>query len=278
MKVHWVPLLALCLLLTLPACSPARDRGLPLGPTASTPSAAPTPSRTATPEPSPTSTYPPAELAPIDVEWNQYTNYRLGFSMRVPTSMFREDAGCYWHEEGDYSYRPEPGKVPVVVVEGDDRVYITSKYEVVLTEATQIPSGQGYVYSFAGCRWRENDLQLVANRDYSSYIWEIVVRRIEGDEDLERLIDDYYGDCFSLGEVTPLEGRPYARVKVLGDGQPVETSTCLLRGGYEFFYSQEQGIAATWKTGQSIHFGTDGVNQGNNDAQMIASFEFLPRE
>jgi hypothetical protein len=235
----------------------------------------PTREPTSSPEPTPTQDYPEAAIVPINDEWNTYINHRLGFSMDIPSSMYRSDASCYWNENGDYSYRPRGEKVPVVVIEGNDRVYITSKYDVVLTQATQIPAENGYRYKYGGCEWLENNLDLVENRDYSSYIWEIAIRRIESNDDLESLIDDYYGECFSLGEISPLEGRSFSTVKVIGDGKPVEESECLLRGGYVFFYSQEFKIAATWKTGQMAHFSSTGVNEGINDETMLASFEFI---
>lgn len=217
------------------------------------------------------------EVISIDTAWNHYVNHRLGFAMDVPTSMFRDDATCYWHEEGDYSYRPEAGKLPVVVIEGEDRIYITSQYDMVLTRPTQIASGAGYTYKYGGCELRENDVELLANRDYTSYIWEIILRPIATDADLEALIDEVYGECFSLGEISPVEGKDYSRVQVLGDGKPVEESECLLRGGYTFFYSPDLQIAATWLTGQSIHFPSEGLNQGSQDGRMIDSFEFVPR-
>lgn len=245
---------------------------------ATSPGISSTPEPSITSEPSPTPKPPDAEIISINDEWNKYVNYRLGFSMNIPTSMYRDDAGCYWNENGDYSYRPEEGKVPVVVIEGEDRVYITSKYDVVLTQKTQIPTEKGYRSKFGGCELQENNLELVENRDYTSYIWEIAFRGIESDADLELLIDQYYGECFSLGEVLPEEEKDYSKVKVLGDGKPVEESECLLRGGYVFVYSQELKIAATWKTGQSIHFASLGINEGAYDGEMLSSFEFIPRD
>ena len=216
------------------------------------------------------------EIKPINEDWNHYFNYRLGFSMVLPTSMFRNDAYCTWHEEGDNSYRPLEGKLPVVVIEGEDRVYITSQYDTLLTRPTHIPNGAGHITKFGGCELRENDLQLVSNRDNSSYIWEIVLLPITSDADLETLIDEVYGECFSMGEINAVEGKDYFQVKVMGDGKPVEESECFLRGGYIFFYSPELQVAATWLTGQSIHFPSGDENKGSQDGAMLSSFEFIP--
>jgi hypothetical protein len=277
MKSYIFVLTIVLIILGISACNTMRQDPTLVNQISSRSETSPTKAASATPEPTSAPKHPDAELISINTEWNQYINYRLGFSMNVPSSMYLADASCYWNENGDYSYRPEAGKAPVVVIEGDDRVYITSKYEVVLTQATQIPAEKGYRYKYGGCEWLENDLELVENRDYSSYIWEIAFREIESNNDLELLIDDYYGECFRLGEVLPLEGRTYSTVKVLGDGKPVEESECLLRGGYVFLYSQELRIAATWKTGQMAHFSSLGMNEGVNDGEMLASFEFVPR-
>jgi hypothetical protein len=239
----------------------------------------PTTSTTPSPQPTLTAKTEPAELLSIDSEWNRYTNTRLGFTMLIPKTMYHGTASCYWNEEGgDFSYRPQAGKVPVVVIEGDDRVYITSKYRVSLTEPTAVPSGQGSRHNFSGCDWLENDLDSVSNRDYSSYIWEIAVRPINTDQDLETLVDDYYGECFSVGEFKPVENKDYYLVSVLGDQKPIEESTCLLRGMYIFIYSQEYKIAATWKTGQMVHFSAYGPNEGPYDNAMYDSFQFLPND
>jgi hypothetical protein len=229
--------------------------------------------------PQPTRTTEPQEskLESVDATWNRYTSHRLGFSMLVPRSMFRTDVSCYWNEDGgDFSYRPLAGNVPVVVIEAEDRVYITSKYLVALTEPTRVPSGLGYVTSFAGCEWRENTEESVAHRDYSSYIWEILVRPIGSDQDLEDLVDDYFGECFSVGEITPVEGRGYSHVRVVGDQKPIEESECLLRGMYVLLYSESVGRAATWKTGQMVHFAASEEYDVIYDQEMYESFEFLP--
>ena len=229
------------------------------------------------PEPSSTVEPKPSELIEVDSDWNQYTNYRLGFTMLVPKSMFHGSASCYWNEEdGDFSYRLQPGKAPVVVIEGNDRVYITSKYMVSLSEPTAIPSGQGYKHTFGGCEWIKNDLDAVANREYSSYIWEIAVRPINSEQDLENLVDNYYGECFSVGQIKPVEDKEYSLVHIVGDQKPIEESTCLLRGMYIFLYSQEYQVAATWNTGQMVHFSASGPNEDPLDEIMYDSFQFIP--
>jgi len=220
--------------------------------------------------------FPPVQLVEIDQDWLEYTNYRLGFRMQVPRLMFRHDAGCYWNEtEGDSSFRPQPGLMPVVVMEDEDRVTITSRYLVHLTEPTQIPSGAGYVTRFGGCEWLETSLEALASDEMSSYRWVIAVRPAASDADLERLIDDYYGDCYSLGGEELLEDQDLYRVRIAGDGLPVEESQCPVNFAYTFLYSVDLEVAATWSQGQSYHFPANEQYDPVYDEQMRESFRFL---
>ncbi len=217
-----------------------------------------------------------AELISIDDVWNQYTNHRLGFTLRVPKQHYRFDADCYWNEtETDSSYRPSGGVVPVVVIEGQDRVFVASEFYSELTLPTQVPSGNGYRSEFDGCERVQNDLERMLASETTSFFWEIVVRDVASEADLEELVDAVYGECFSVGEMSPVEGHDYQRVQVQGDGKPLEESTCLLNGGYVFFYSPELGKAATWLTGQSYHFPADADYSETYDTQMVESFEFI---
>lgn len=219
---------------------------------------------------------PGSELVEIDEEWNQYTNYHLGFSMRVPRMQYRHDADCYWNEtESDSSYRPSGDVVPVIVIEGEDRVFITGEYYSELTLPTQIPSGNGYRTEFDGCEQVTNDLDRMLATESTSFFWEIVVWDIASEADLEALVDAVYGECFSVGERSPIEGREFQRVGVQGDGKPIEESTCLLNGGYVFYYASEIGKAATWLTGQSFHFPADAEYSEVYDERMLESFGFV---
>lgn len=235
----------------------------------------PSPSPTLTPRPSPTP-IPRVELRSIDEEWNLYTNHKLGFSMKIPKRMYRWDAVCEPSKGSDGTiYTPGPGIVPVVVIEGGDRVYITSKTVIALSSSKNDPSGKTR-YPNDQCEIKENTLEMLWNRDYTSYIWDIYVQQVDAEEDLERMVDNYYGECFSVGEITPIEDRYFSFVQVLGDQKPVEESQCLLRGMYIFAYSKNLRTAATWKTGQSVHFPSGPENE-DYDWEMWKSFQFIPR-
>lgn len=256
------------LLLALLACSQS-----PTSPTG--PPGSPTP----TPEPSLTPTVPPPEstLVPIDDTWSEYRNYRLGLAIRVPRTMFHGMGDCIWREDAtDHSYRPLWAEVPVAIFEDVDRVYITSASYVELTQGTQEPSGAGYRWLFAGCERIENTLERVRAQESTSAIWEIVVRQVSSEADIEALIDDHYGECFRLGEISESDAPGVFRVQVLGDGLPPEESTCRLYGMYVFRYSPAHQRAATWMTGQSVHFIYDPDTGDGYDSEMLESFRFLP--
>ncbi len=217
-----------------------------------------------------------AELVEIDENWNQYTNYHLGFSMLVPKMQFRHDADCYWNEtESDSSYRPSGDVVPVIVIESEDRVFITGEFYSELTLPMQIPSGNGYRTEFDGCEQVMNDLDRMLATEETSFFWEIVVWDIASQADLEAMVDAIYGECFSVGVISPLDGREFQHVRVQGDGKPVEESICLLNGSYVFYYSPTMGKAATWLTGQSFHFPADAEYSETYDEQMVESFAFI---
>jgi hypothetical protein len=258
-----------CLALALVACRPSPATPPPatqLSPAPSRPPASSIPS---------TSKAEGSALISVDDVWNRYVNHALGISFLVPKSAYRWDAECEWTgpiEDG--SYRTIAAFVPVVVLETSDRVIVTSQRYSEVTLPTQIPSGAGYRYNYGGCELREMTHQLVGEPPNATYSWDMRVSSISSVEDLELLIDQVFGECFSLGDMTPMEGSDMLVVKVRGDGKPVEESECLLREMYAFFYSPRHGKAAAWRTGQSFHFPSS-THEGYDPA-MYESFTFLP--
>jgi hypothetical protein len=64
-------------------------------------------------------------------------------------------------------------------------------------------------------------LETVRNREMgASGTWEIVVRNIASDADLEALIHDVYGEACRLGEVVETNAPGVYRVHVQGNGPP----------------------------------------------------------
>lgn len=246
---------------------------LACGPAAATPTAT-APALTATPAPTPV---PDATLLPLDATWSEYTNHRLGFSLRVPRTMFHPMGDCSWRgEQGDPSYRPLMAEVPVAVFEDVDRVYLAPASYAELILPTVEPLGAGYHSLFAGCDHVINTLDRARAQESTSGSWEIVVREAHGPADLEALVDEVYGEACRVAETRQAEQPGVLRVRVLGDGLPPEQSACWPNYMYVFLYAPARGLAVTWITGQSIHFISDPETYAGYDSEMVESFRFLP--
>lgn len=267
MRHPTLPLLTgACVLLTVLAC----------GPSLATPTATIEPP-TATPVPPTPTPEPESTLIPIDATWSEYTNYRLGFALRIPNTMFHGMGDCVWREDGDdHSYRPVMAEVPVAVFEDVDRVFITAASVIELTGQTQEPSGLGYRSFFSGCERIVNTLETVRTQEMTSAIWEIGVREVNSEADLEALVDEVYGEACQFEGTSESDTPGVLRVHLQGDGLPPEETACWLNYTYVFLYSPELHRAATWITGQSIYFIYDPSTGEGYDGQMRESFRFLP--
>lgn len=220
---------------------------------------------------------PGVEITSLNEEWNRYVNRTLGFAIDIPKMMYRYPAECVWEHTGAGTQLIlEGGIVPVAVIEGSDRVYITSETIIALSSSKEDPQDNTQ-HSYDVCEKKETTLDRLQKSENTSFLWEIAFKSIETEEDLEELVDSYYGPCFSVGEIKSVEDEEYFTVQVLGDQKPVEESTCLLRGMYIFLYSPDLNNAATWKTGTMVHFSASGPNQEPYDGAMYDSFQFIPR-
>jgi len=253
-------------LVALLACS-----GLPAAPTPTLKPAAETPA------PPTVTSEPEASLVPIDATWSEYVSPRLGFSIRVPNAAYFGNGDCVWTEaDGDHSYRPVMAEVPVAVFEDVDRVYITAAAYTELTLPTEEPAGAGVRTFFAGCEPITNSLELVRTQESIIPVWEIVIREIGSDADLESLIDEVYGEACRLEGTTESDTPGVLCVQMQGDGLPPETTACWLNFMYVFLYDPALQRAATWGSGQSIYFIRETTTYAGYDAEMIESFRFLP--
>jgi len=214
-----------------------------------------------------------SEFIPIDDTWRLYRNYELGFEMMIPVMMVHGHAGCYWNDaDGDHSYRPQAGLVPVVVFEAEDRVYITHETYSVLTEETV----EGGRHFYGGCEQREMNLEALQAGEFPVTAWEITSRPVDSDEDLLEIVHDVYGEACGLGEIMPVEGSEYSRVSVASDGLPMEETECFMNYAYYFYYHAGLGQAITWPFGQAYSFYADvSYMEEPYDETMIESFNFL---
>ena len=217
---------------------------------------------------------PESEWVQIDEDWYVYQNHRLGFSIKIPANpIWSNGAQC-----SELIY-PESGLLPVTVVEGEDRIYITTATTLQFPYSEQDKSLKVTPDRGENCEVVKVTLNLLQNEDYYPMgIWEIAVKPITSDNDLEQLVDEYYGDCYFVNEKNPLNDRGLIEVKISGNEDPNvdPDATCVVRWGYLYYYSEEFSRASTWMVGQSLAFCADGPNQNCYDSDMIHSFEFIP--
>ena len=238
----------------------------------------PLPEPTSVPTVVPTPSGPlPSEFLPLDDTWIQYTNYQLGFTIKVPKTMAHYYGSCKWSEEGgDHSYRPEPAIVPVKVFEDGNTVYIASEYYYELLEET---TEDGVSY-FAECQAVTNNLELLqAPENFYQAKWTIVMQEILDDAQLDAFIKSRYGAGCSLGEKTPWalqEG--VFDVGILGDDKPMETTECLVNYATVLKYYPDGNRVISWHLGQAFTFPGDVEYNVIYDGEMVDSFRFLTGE
>lgn len=234
----------------------------------------PTPVPTVVPTPSGPK---PSEFVPLDDTWIQYTNYQLGFTIKVPKTMAHYYGSCKWSEEGgDHSYRPEPAIVPVKVFEDGNTVYIASEYYYELLGET-VEDGVSY---FAECQAVTNNLALLqAPENFYQAKWTIVMQEIQDDVQLDAFIKTRYGAGCSLGEKTPWNLQEGVfDVGILGDGKPMETTECLINYATVLKYYSDGNRVISWHLGQTFTFPGDVEYSVIYDGEMVDSFRFLTGE
>src|SRR3989344_6936993 len=71
----------------------------------------------------------PSVLTYLDEEWNEYSNFKYGFTMKIPRQIYYLYGGCAWTTEGgDHSYRPVSSLTPTKIFEEGSNVYISTEY------------------------------------------------------------------------------------------------------------------------------------------------------
>lgn len=245
---------------------PAKERAI-------SPQTTPSPTQRATPTPS-----VPKELAltSLNATWNQYTNYQLGFSIKVPKEMLQRYGSCKWDEEGgDHSYRADPALVPVKIYEDtqNSTVYIASEYYYELTGETI----ENYISYYSECNKVPNSLERVrreyrAERSHYQQAWNIIVKEVANDSQLDSFIKERYGSGCALGQKTPSEQEGVFNVRIEGT---IETG-CIVNYITVLRYFPAKNKVVSWHLGQDVTFykvlGTEDIIY---DWEMTESFRFL---
>jgi hypothetical protein len=212
----------------------------------------------------------PSEITMLDETWFLYSNYQLGFSIKFPRTKTHHRGSCVWIEEdGDHSYRPRYAMVPVKIFEDDNTVYMTSEYQHDLSGETRETNADGGTrIFFSECEAVLNSLELIHDPEYYQEMWEIVVRDIHDDQELDAFLEARYGSGCGLGE----------KVMSGQDGVYDIRVGCQLGGGTVVKYYPEGKKVIAWNTGQAYTFSADVTNSVNRDQEMVDSFRFLTGE
>jgi len=246
-------------------CSPASEAAVET-PAAEEPTAVPavTPTEVAVETPGQTPTgevIQPSEMVSLDETWNQYVNYRLGFSIKFPKTMVTFYGSCRWNEEnGDHSYRPDPAIVPVKVFEDVDTVYIAGEYYHELAgETTETTADGGMRYYYAECNKVNNSLALLQDpENHYQQMWKMVVKDIYNDDELDGFIKSRYGAGCSLGEKVASEQQDGVYdVRIQGDGKDLPETQCPLNYGTVLKYYPQANRVIAWDLGQAYTFAAD---------------------
>ena len=244
----------------------------------------PLPSPTALPSATPTSVVQAeeinwdSEIASLDETWNLYTSNGQGFSIKFPKTMASYQGSCTWNEEQG-SYRPQIAIVPVKIFEGSDAVYIAPEtYYRLAGERTETTADGGTRSFFDSCNQVTNSLELLQDPENpyaSSQMWKLVVREIHDDAELDAFLKERYGSACSLGEKEPSAQDGVYRVRIQGDGKPIEETQCRLnyRTVVEYYPAGNKVVA--WDLGQAATFPADVNYSVIHDQEMVDSFSFF---
>jgi len=208
-----------------------------------------------------------SELTSIDSIWDLYTNYKYGFSIKVPKKMFHRDGMC---ERENDSYRPKGGIVPVKIFE-DENIYICGEYFYELIGATI----KGYHLYSSGCEKVINSLSRLKDDEHiHMQVWEFVIKTISSDLELENLIKEHYGSGCRLGNKNISSQSGVFDISVLHDGKPLGESKCPITSRIILKYCPAKNKVILWDLGQCDTFYLSGSHPSFYDQEMLDSFKF----
>jgi hypothetical protein len=222
----------------------------------------------------------PSETVSLDETWNRYTNYDLGFLLKVPKTMVSYNGACIWNKANDdRSYRPKLAFVPVKIFEGADSVTIAPEYLYELSGATTETNDQGGSRTlFAECNQVPNSPALLQDPErpwFSAQMWKIVAAEVHSDDELDALIKSRYGSgCGSKEKEATGQDGVY-RVRIQGDGKDLSETLCPLNYATVVMYYPEGSKLIAWDLGQAGTFIGALDFTVHYDREMVESFRFL---
>lgn len=181
-------------------------------------------------------------------DWQIYRSDQFGFEIKYPKEALGFGGDCNFDT-----------MVPIKVFEYEDGVYIS--YEYIFKKI----DGE--------CKKIDNSLDML--QDEPS--WNIVVRNVKDDDELDNFINDYYsnqGDC-RLGEKKMTSQEGVYSVYTYWDGRDLGTSDCYINYVSIIKYFPEKCIVVAWDDGQEPYFWGDAKGNVTFDQEMIDSFKFI---
>lgn len=208
----------------------------------------------------------------LDEAWNKYDDPIAGFSLKVPKLMIEPYASCkYVDTAGDHSYRPQEGPVPVKFFLDKGVVYLAAEYTYKLGGETKDASGRTY---YSKCDKTPNSVIILADREnYHSPAWEISIKTINSDIELEQFLKNRYGEGCKLGEKKPFTQEGVFDIQILGDGLDLGETKCPINYMTKVLYYPAGKKVAAWNIGQACGFAYPDFDNCK-DSEMTNSFRF----
>lgn len=201
-----------------------------------------------------------SELKSLDGTWNLYTNYQLGFSIKVPK------------------------KVALFYTSQGDELFLVKIFEDTDNNAVFIDTE--YFYSIKGQK-KLNSLEWLkteyAEGGAGGESWKIVVDEgVASDAELDTFIKEHYGSKCGLGKkkATGQKGVYDVEIKAEDGGLSAGVAPeCFINVWYVIKYSPIRGKVARWFIGNMGAIFVSSVQSPGTaieyDNEMIESFRFL---
>jgi hypothetical protein len=185
------------------------------------------------------------KMESIDEKWNLYTNYDVGFSIKLP-------------KKDDYS-----GEIGILKDKDEDIFYIWSHKDIISKKYNRI-----------------FDLNTLDRPIIDTY--KIIFKKnIKNDNDLENFIKERYGEYCSLGEKQKTSYEDTIDVMIdksswtdfdHDNNEFDPKDVCFLNYATQLKYFPSKKMIATWNIGQAVNFMIDGEGV---DEEISDSFHFI---
>lgn len=214
---------------------------------------------------------PDSEIISLDETWSKYTNYKLGFLIKIPKKIWTISTFnlCKEDDEGRFKKPAARLEVPAKAFEDEDTVYIREEYYYEKSDSND------------ECKKITNTLSLIKDKDNPSrYSWNIIVRDIKNENELENFIKERFGKGCSINERKTTNQSGVYDITVTSITGETITKDCVFNFIYVIKYYPEKQKAVQWDLGQDCSFSNNSRFSSNIiptcfDWDMKDSFKFI---